>query len=132
MMTQGTATESLRDALSRSGLLDEVHIDAVSSAIATATLAPADRSKTERVAEWAVRMGEELGFEDVKLIRRCALLRHIDPVSIEAIPEVAQCAPIVRCYQNGGVRQRGIAKDVTLGAGILEAAEKLAVGNVAA
>ena len=131
-ITQVKTTHLLRDALTRSGFLDDVHVDAVADAIATATGSPQARIKAHAVAKWAVQMAAELGAGNEKMIRRCALLREVDAASIEAIPELRECAAIVRCYQNGGIRRPGDwSEDVLLAAGIIEAAERLAIGAAA-
>lgn len=50
--------------------------------------------------EWCARIAASLALgPDPAFLRRCGALAEVDPQSIERVPELASCAPVVRAFQ---------------------------------
>lgn len=81
----------------------QAQTEAVADALLTAATLdrPAAYVHARHVGEWAARIAACLpGAPNAEFMRRCGVLAELDPEVLERLPEVRECAPVVRAFQS--------------------------------
>lgn len=70
--------------------------------------APQSAVHARHVGEWAARIAAELSCApSPAFMRRCAVLANLNPAILETLPEVRDCAPVVRAFQGARMQKAG-------------------------
>lgn len=80
---------------------EQEHLDAVLDALLEAAAENEGAyAHARHTGEWSARIAQALAFgPDPEFLRRCGTLAELDPAELECVPEVRDCAPVVRAFQ---------------------------------
>lgn len=96
----------------------ESQTEAVIDALLAATThdAPQSAIHARHVGEWAARIAEQMPCApSPSFMRRCGVLADMDPLILEKLPEVRDCASVVRAFQRARMqRQHGELRSAAL------------------